>query len=75
MIVSLLFKKKKNPNHKKKYDKGTVFVILCALFGAAPPPVDLHNICLIWYTKSTPTRNNLYHVLTSTFRHHGFFRM
>ena len=26
-------------------------------------------------SKSTPTWNNLYHVLTSTFRHHGFFRM
>ena len=28
---------------------------------------------IIWYSKSTPTRNNLIHVLTSTFRHHGFF--
>ena len=27
------------------------------------------------YCKSTPTRNNLYYVLTSTFHHHGFLRM
>ena len=33
------------------------------------------SLGVIWYSKSTPTRNNLYHVLTSMFHHHGFFRM
>ena len=37
----------------------------------APTILWVNENYIIWCSKSTPTQNNLYHVLTSTFRHNG----